>query len=547
MSSNQVRRSGFDLESEVDRPKLSSSTKATNLLLAGFMILATVAWDTIGLNILAVFTEVDSIGSVISRMLPPRIDSLERILELTFETAAMAIVGTFVGGCFAVPLAFMAARNGGSPKFLQVSSRLVISFTRSIPELVVALLAVVLIGVGQLAGTIALAMASTGMIARLLTNAIENLSDEPDIALRAVGVSSFSRAIATRIPAIWPNLVSLLLYRLDINLRASTMLGIVGAGGIGLLLRSTLGVLDYQGAMGVIGVIVCFVLAGEVIAAIVRGRILRPEEDREYKEADVTRIRGPVTKNRLKNWAAVLAALATTLVSFVYLAQYLANSGVTLRQAPEIILALLRPDFLSNGNQILAGVLETWAIALVATLLGSLLGATVGLYAAKGITGSIVGYVLARGFMVAKRALPIVVIGLLFVVALGLGPKAGALALAIGSGGIAAKLISDSLEELDLRPQLALIATGATKSQVVFGAVLPLFLPTLISHLIYTLDLNLRYSAVLGVIGAGGIGYLLASFLKQFDFQSASALILCVFGSIVALEWVSGWARKKIS
>ena len=528
---------------------LAQSTRPTrdlNLLFGAFVLLCIWAWNSIGLDLGVLVRESDSLAGLFERLTPPTFIGLEKILELTLETVYMAVVGTIIGGLIAVPLAFLSSKHN-TVAVTRLVSGLLISFFRSVPELVVALVAVVLFGVGEIAGVIALAYTSVGMIGRLTATAIDQLPRDAEISLKTTGASNLQVLWGVKIPLLWPQLLSVLLYRLDINLRASTMLGIVGAGGVGLLLRSTMGNLDYKAALGVILVIAGFVLLTELVSILLRKMVLNPPQDRQLRSANLKRITKPLTRNRLLSSSLLLGFVALTVLSVFSLVQASWETDWNIDNFSSVLAGLASPNFLGQPELIFGGFLETLAIASIATLLGGILGIVVGVISVKEITGSWTGYLVSRIFLIFKRAFPTVVLALLLVVAFGLGPSAGVVALAIGTGGILAKLISDSLEEVDRRPIQALEAIGASRWQRFFSGWLPLILPTLVGHLIYSFDINIRYSAVLGIIGAGGIGFVLVSSLRQYDYPVASAVILLVFLSIVTLEFISNLVRKRIS
>lgn len=542
----QPQIKGPTVEEQVLKPSTPAISKLTNTTLVAFFLLSAISWSSINLNPLTLFQEFSSIANLFQRMVPPTVESMDRLFSLILETLNMAILGTLIGTLIAIPLAFIGASNSGFGSGVRLVARFIVVAFRSIPELLVAVVAVIALGTGALAGTIALAFTSIGMIGRLLTNALENQDERAALALKSVGAGRVQVLFANQLPTLWPTIVSIVLYRLDINLRASTMLGIVGAGGVGLLLRSSIGTLDYQAALGVILAIALFVFASESISGMIRARILRPPSDRDLAAARKTTVLGPLSQNRLVNWATFYLLLLLTLNAFFQVFEGEAIKSIRWENAVRVVSGLLQPDFITNFQAISTSFLETLAIATLSTLLAGILGIVVGVFSARNITGSLIGYFLARGFLIIKRAFPTIVIGLVFVVALGLGPKAGVLALALGTGGVLAKLIADSLEEIDERPIQALKAIGATRFQQIISGVLPQFLPTLFGHLIYAFDINIRYSAVVGIIGAGGIGYLLLNSIKSFDLGTASALVVLVLISILLLERLSDFLRARI-
>lgn len=145
---------------------------------------------------------------------------------------------------------------------------------------------------------------------------------------------------------------------------------------------------------------------------------------------------------------------------------------------------------------------------MVATAVGAVLSIPVGILAARNVTPHPVVYWLARAWVLVVRAVPELILAVVFVAALGLGPVAGPCALAIGSIGFLAKLVADALEEIDEGPVDAARSVGCGWWKTLFAAVLPQAMPSIVGSGLYMLDVNIRASTVLGIVGAGGIGFL---------------------------------------
>ena len=148
-----------------------------------------------------------------------------------------------------------------------------------------------------------------------------------------------------------------------------------------------------------------------------------------------------------------------------------------------------------------------------------------------------------RLFLLGLRGLPELIVAVLFVAAMGLGPVPGTLALTLGTATFMAKLIGDALEEVSPVPREAVFATGATGIQEFFTSVVPQALPNLVSQTLYMLDVNLRSSTVLGIIGGGGIGFLLLSALRVLQEPTVGAIIIVIFVIVYAIELVGSFVR----
>jgi phosphonate transport system permease protein len=191
-------------------------------------------------------------------------------------------------------------------------------------------------------------------------------------------------------------------------------------------------------------------------------------------------------------------------------------------------------------------MLETMAIGLVATVLGIALTIPFGLASARNLVPGRVAYLVARTVVVLVRAVPELVLAIVFVAAIGLGPVPGVFALAVGTVGFMAKLMADGLEEIDPVPREAVMSTGATRLQELATSVVPQAAPSFVASALYMLDVNIRTSAILGVVGAGGIGFVLNNSVRTLNLRTTSAIVVLLFVVVYALELLAGWIRKRI-
>lgn len=188
----------------------------------------------------------------------------------------------------------------------------------------------------------------------------------------------------------------------------------------------------------------------------------------------------------------------------------------------------------------------TIQIGLAATLMGLVLALPIGIFAARNVAPSDSVANLFRTIIVVIRGLPELILAIVFIVITGLGPVPGALALAIGSVGLLGKLVADSLEETDVRVQDAVRATGATPSQVFFAATLRQSAPQFIAHVLYQLDVNIRSATLLGIVGAGGIGFYLLNASRVQEFDVVSFIIVMVLVTVLAVEAFAVWTRRAL-
>jgi phosphonate transport system permease protein len=223
---------------------------------------------------------------------------------------------------------------------------------------------------------------------------------------------------------------------------------------------------------------------------------------------------------------------------------------------PELLLPLPLDDHGARARQrwwyntfpqtVVGATLETVQMALAGTFLALLAAFPLGFLAARNMTPHRYIYYIVRGALNLVRTIPDLALGLLFVAAVGLGAFAGTLALAIHTATVLGKLLSESAENIDEGVVEALRATGAGYPQILSFAVLPQILPDLISFTLYRLETNIRAASVLGLIGAGGIGYLMNTSFRTFQYQEAAAIVLILIALVMLVDYLSSRLRNLV-
>ncbi len=214
-------------------------------------------------------------GDLVSRAVPPRWSYINELWLPIWDTLNIATLGTLLALFMAVPVAFLAANNTTPSKLLiRPIALLIIVSSRSINSLIWALLLVAIIGPGMFAGTIAIALRSIGFVAKLLYEAIEEIDENQVEAITATGASRLQVLVYGIVPQIMPAFAGITVFRWDINIRESTVLGLVGAGGIGLQMQANLNVLAWNQVSTILFVILIAVIISEWVSAKVRGAII---------------------------------------------------------------------------------------------------------------------------------------------------------------------------------------------------------------------------------------------------------------------------------
>lgn len=191
-------------------------------------------------------------------------------------------------------------------------------------------------------------------------------------------------------------------------------------------------------------------------------------------------------------------------------------------------------------------MVETLQIAVAGAVIGVILSVPIALLAARDLVAGVWVNQILRNLLGFIRAVPDIAWALVFVVAVGLGPFAGMLAIAVDTIGFCGRFFADDMENTDKGPAEALTATGARKLDVVACATIPGAMPAFVSTSLFALEKAVRSSTILGLVGAGGIGIELKVGFDLFDYPTAMTVILMIAVVVIAIEQLSGWARTKI-
>ena len=209
-----------------------------------------------------------------ARMVPPKWSYMSQLWKPTWDTINIASIGTIIAMVIAIPVAFAAARNTTPHLLVRSAALFIIVSSRSVNSLIWALMLVFILGPGILAGTIAIGLRSVGFCAKLLYEAIEEIDQSQVEAIEATGASRVQKIVYGILPQVMPTIAGVGIYRWDINIRESTILGLVGAGGIGLQLSGSMNTLAWTQVSMILLVILATVFISEWVSAKIRGAII---------------------------------------------------------------------------------------------------------------------------------------------------------------------------------------------------------------------------------------------------------------------------------
>lgn len=207
-------------------------------------------------------------------MFPPDLNYLSNITKPMLDTIRMAVVGTFIGAILSIPISMLCASNVIKSNWISIPCRFLLNIVRTIPDLLLAAVFVAIFGIGQIPGILAIIILSISIISKLMYESLESIDDGPLEAMTAVGANKLKWITYAVIPQAIAPYMSYVLYAFEINIRAAAVLGLVGAGGIGLYYDQTLGLFQYPKTLTIILVTLVIVVIIDFISTKVREKLL---------------------------------------------------------------------------------------------------------------------------------------------------------------------------------------------------------------------------------------------------------------------------------
>jgi phosphonate transport system permease protein len=544
-------------------------------IVAALVVLTAVAWATGGYDLsdlagpTAVARALERGGAFLRALGRPDLSPpfLARALDLSISTLAMAVLGTTLGIAGGLLLGTLSSRNamvaeeGGRKARLRVllceGARLVQDILRGVPDFAWALVAIPLLGLGPPAGVAALALSTAGILGRNYSEVFDTVPWRLLEPLRVGGATRLQAFFYGVWPAALPAVVSLSLLRWECAVRNSAVIGVVGGGGLGseVSLRMTYG--EYGRLMTLLLCLLVLTVGSDLVSAAVRGQ-LRPQE-----AAD-----GPAPRagRRRSRALFVLPLLALVAWSAWRLGPGLEGALAAERWAAvgDRFGGLLRPDL-----RVLGRALASAAVPLSMAWLGTALAVAFAAALAYGasrtfqtraaaLTGDPpsaarnairhAGLVSARGVAVVTRAIPEVFWAILLVSFFHLGTLPGMLALALHSTGVLARVFAESVDALPVRTlEVVHAASGSRARTFLYGAV-PAVAPEWLAYAFYQFESNVRAGVVLGIVGAGGLGFRFSFEFEFFRLERAATYLVVMVLLAVLLDRLSrrlGLARGR--
>lgn len=473
------------------------------------------------------------------------------VAEAALVTVAYAVLGTALAlvlglaGSFVVSQAFW---RGGSQRARWLGwglSRAALALPRGLHEAVWALLLVNILGLNPLVAVLAIGLPYGAITAKVYADLLDEVPRAPYDALMAGGARRSQALLYGLAPQVSMDLVSYAFYRLECSVRSAVVLGIVGAGGLGFQLDLSFLALRYGEMWTVIAALVGLCAAADLASSTVRARLTRPRtQTRVSRSGCLQPRRDPVPS------AAVVAFGALAVWSWIYLAVQPATlwSERTATLAAQAV-RLAWPPELGGGTvgQLWQLSVQTFQMSLLAMVLATGAGLAMAVLAARTPSARWrrrTISLLARGLLLLCRSVPPPVWALLALFVLLPGLLPGAVALAAYNAGVLGRLMAEAQESLPVEPTRALQALGAGPAAGWLYGVFPRVLGKDLAYGLYRWEVAARETVIVGLVGAGGLGQLLAFQTAGFDWPAVSLTVLALVLVTLVVDLFSSVARR---
>lgn len=490
-------------------------------------------------NFIRLYKGIPSMFNLFKRMLKPNISYAVEAFDKLIETIQIAIVSSIIGVLVALPFSLFISNNIAPNRYIAAILSGVFSFLRTIPSLIWAAILVSIFSLGKFSGIIALTIIAFLIALKLFREYIEGIKENQLNSIKSVGANSIQILRYCVLPYIFELSISIFFIVLETNIRSATILGLVGAGGIGQIMWRDLNHLRYDNLATLILILFFTILIIDLLSLFVRKYFIKKtisfKSINTYKRFQIFKI-----------FYIPILAIVLFLFAFRSLNITYDRFILGLSQGKDIILRMIRIDT-TCFSKLIEGVLESFFIAIFATIVGGLFSLIFSYLVAYNTSPNRGVSIFLKGIINILRTFPPIITAIIFFRGVGPGPLAGAMALSIYTTGVLTKMYSEVLESQGKNIQDSIITTGATNLQSYRHGLLPHTFLTFISLALYRLESNIRNSTILGVIGAGGIGTTLAMNITWRNWEKVGFLLLGISIMIIIIDKLSQYLRKIFS
>lgn len=493
----------------------------------------------VNFSFIRLYKGIPSMLNLFKRMLHPNLNYGSEVFQKLIETIKMAITSSILGVVLAMPFSLFVSRNITPNKYLANVLTGIFAFFRTIPSLIWAALLVSVFSIGVFPGIMALTIIAFLMSLKLFREHIEGIKENQLNSIRSVGANPIQVLRFCVLPYMVELSISVFFIVFETNIRSATILGLVGAGGIGQIMWRDLNHLRYDNLATLILILFITILIIDLISLGIRNYLKRSSI--EFKSM----------KSYKRFQFCKLVFIPFILIGIIFVVmQSLGISGerllIGLSQGKEIVGRMLRVD-ISYYPQLIKGVKESFFIALFATIVGAFMAMILSYLTAYNISPKKGVAIALKAIINIFRTFPPIITAIIFFRGVGPGPLAGAMALSIYTTGVLTKMYSEVLESAPGNIRDSVISTGGTNLESYRHGLIPYTFASFISLALYRFESNIRNSTILGVIGAGGIGTVLSMNITWRNWERVGFLLLGISLMIILIDQMSNYLRKRFS
>lgn len=480
---------------------------------------------------------VPSMMDLFKRMLHPNLSYRNEVFNKLFETIEMAILSSIIGVVLAIPFSLLISNNITPNRYLGNLFAAIFSFFRTIPSLIWAAILVSIFSIGKFSGILALSIIAFLMSLKLFRENIESIKENQLNSTRSVGANPIQVLRYCVFPYMLELIISIFFIVFETNIRSATILGLVGAGGIGQIMWRDLNHLRYDNLATLILILFITILFIDLLSLFLRNHLkgsgIKFKSIKGYKNFQIAKsILSPIFILGI-----LIIILNSIGISFDRLL-------LGLEQGLNILNRMIHID-ISYYPKLIEGVSESFFIAIFATIVGAVTAIIISYFTAFNTSPKREISIFFKAIINILRTFPPIITAIIFFRGVGPGPLAGAMALSIYTTGVLTKMYSEVLENTDENIKNSVLITGASNIESYRHGLIPHTLPTFLSLSLYRLESNIRNSTILGIIGAGGIGTTLSMNITWRNWERVGLLLLGTSIMVILIDQFSNFLRKK--
>lgn len=517
---------------------LSKKRKKNILLVMAFLVMLVASGLGSQVSLSSFLRGLPDMLDLVRRMFTLDFSYIVSVMDLLFETFLMAFVSSAFGVFLASLITFFLPYNTSPSQIVSKVLSAVFSVFRTLPSLIWAALLVSFFSAGRFSGLLALSLISFFMSTKLIKEYIEAMDKDDFDFYKSLGIGKgkiYYKIILTKMRKF---IVSTFLLCLESNIRSASILGLVGAGGIGQRLWLELNHMNYDRVSSIIFMLLILIFLIDLVSQKIREIDIK-------SPINVNNLALYKKSNILREILFIIFLIALFLIIKFSINITYERFTLGLKQGGVIIRKIISPDFAYLSRAVPAAF-ESAAIAIFASLMGAIVSFIFTPFTAVNIAPSKKVSVLFKVLINVIRTFPAIISAIIFFRGLGPGPFAGALALSVYTSGMLSKLYFEYIEDIPAETIMSMKALGLSPFTMYAKIIYPKTYRSFLGFVLYRLESNVRNSSILGLIGAGGIGTLLSMNIAWRNWNRVGSLLLVSSIMIIFFDYLSSTIRKKL-